>query len=227
MKKSNVAVNKIIVGVDEAGRGPLAGPVTVTAFWAPASARTKLIKLLGGRIRDSKQLSPLHRTEIYRSFTKFQKNREVNFAVCHISNLIIDKKGISHATNLGISMCLQKCQGESLTVKKALLSNNKNCQGFPLTVRLDGLLKAPEEYKSAGWRTKTIIKGDEKDVFIACASIIAKVRRDRLMCRLAKKYPQYGFEIHKGYGTKLHRKLIIQNGLSPIHRVYFCKKLTA
>ena len=89
-------------------------------------------------------------------------------------------------------------------------------------VRLDGLLKAPSEFKNQ----KTIIKGDEKDVWIACASIVAKVSRDRLMTRLARKYPYYNFEIHKGYGTTLHRKLIQKLGLSNLHRTSFAKNLT-
>jgi ribonuclease HII len=72
---------------------------------------------------------------------------------------------------------------------------------------------------------KTIIKGDEKDVFIACASIVAKVSRDRLMCRLALKYPNYALEIHKGYGTKLHYSLLQKHGLSKIHRKSFCLKI--
>jgi ribonuclease HII len=91
-----------------------------------------------------------------------------------------------------------------------------------LEIRLDGLLKAPPKFKNQ----KTIIKGDEKDVFIACASIVAKVSRDRLMCQLAKKYPKYSLEIHKGYGTLLHRNLIKKHGLSPLHRKSFCKNLT-
>lgn len=85
-------------------------------------------------------------------------------------------------------------------------------------IRLDGSLKAPAEYENQ----KTIIKGDEKDVFIACASIVAKVSRDALMVRLAKKYSKYKFEIHKGYGTLLHRSLIKKHGLSPLHRRSFC-----
>ena len=92
-------------------------------------------------------------------------------------------------------------------------------KGNPSFIRLDGLLKAPKEFKNQ----KTIIKGDEKDVFIACASIVAKVSRDNLMCKLALKYPQYNFETHKGYGTLLHRHLIKKLGLSEIHRKSFCK----
>jgi ribonuclease HII len=88
-------------------------------------------------------------------------------------------------------------------------------------ILLDGGLKAPVIYKNQ----RTIIKGDEKERSIAFASIVAKVTRDALMCRLAKKYPKYLFEIHKGYGTKKHRELIKHNGLSVEHRKTFCKNI--
>ncbi len=132
-----------------------------------------------------------------------KKEEEVDFKVSHISNKIIDKRGISYATNLAI---------------KRVFVNTKRSASNNDAVRLDGLLKAPSKFKNQ----KTIIKGDEKDVFIACASIVAKVRRDRLMCRMAKKYPQYSLEIHKGYGTVFHRLLIQKHGLSGIHRKSFC-----
>jgi ribonuclease HII len=86
-------------------------------------------------------------------------------------------------------------------------------------VRLDGGLKAPKNFK----KQKTIIKGDEKEKIIAWASITAKVSRDALMRRAAKKYPQYGFEVHKGYGTVKHRQAIKRHGMSLIHRRSFCK----
>ena len=86
---------------------------------------------------------------------------------------------------------------------------------------MDGGLKAPIEFK----KQKTIIKGDEKEKIIAWASILAKVSRDALMCRLAKKYPKYGFEIHKGYGTLKHRKMIKKYGLSNVHRKSFCRSI--
>ena len=85
---------------------------------------------------------------------------------------------------------------------------------------LDGLLHAPEEYVQ-----KTIIRGDVTEPIISLASIAAKVERDRLMKKLAKKYPQYGFEVHKGDGTKKHRQAIVRFGLCDIHRQTFCKKL--
>ena len=205
--KQRLENSKLIVGIDEAGRGPLAGPVSVAAFCAPAGSRVNLMKILGGKIRDSKHLSPKRRTAIYRNMWALRKTGEVNFMVCHVSNKIVDKIRISKAVQVGINRSLNKL--------RQLYDRNNivHC-----SVRLDGLLKAPEEYK----KQKTIIKGDEKDLFIAYASIVAKVRRDRLMCRLSKKYPKYKFEIHKGYGTPFHRKLIKKHGFSSLHRISFC-----
>jgi ribonuclease HII len=199
----------LIIGVDEVGRGPLAGPISLAAFVAPENLKNKLIKILGGKIKDSKQFSSKRRKEIYREFLRLRSKTprpnsgQVFFSVSHISNKIIDKKGISKATIIGI--------------RKSLLLQSPKCK-----IRLDGLLKAPLEFKNQ----KTIIGGDSKDIFIACASIVAKVRRDRLMRRLAKKYPKYKFEIHKGYGTLLHRTLIKKYGFSPLHRKTFCRNLT-
>jgi ribonuclease HII len=194
---------KLIVGIDEAGRGPLAGPITLSAFLASQNLKSKLIKILGGKIKDSKQFLPKRRYEIYKEFKKLKSQELINFSVSHVSNEIIDKKGISYATNLAI--------------KRVVKFFDKNC-----AVRLDGSLKAPTEFKNQ----KTIIGGDSKDIFIACASIVAKVRRDRLMRRLGSKYPCYELQIHKGYGTKLHYKLLKKHGLSKIHRKSFCKNLT-
>lgn len=112
---------------------------------------------------------------------------------------------------MGISKAIKNCLEKSL---KKLNVKPHECQ-----VLLDGGLKAPSIYKNQ----KTIIKGDEKEWAIAFASIVAKVSRDTLMCRLAKKYPKYCFEIHKGYGTKKHCELIRKYGLSGEHRKCFCK----
>jgi ribonuclease HII len=201
---------KLIIGVDEVGRGPLAGPITLAAFAAEGKLKNKLVKILGGKIKDSKQFSPARREEIYKELKKLKKLNKISFFVSHISNQIIDKRGLTYATNLGIRRCLKKLQHKNSTNK-----------GAPCRVRLDGLLKAPKEYKNQ----KTIIGGDSKDIFIACASIVAKVRRDRLMRRLSKKFPQYSFQIHKGYGTALHYKLLKKHGLSDLHRKSFCSNI--
>lgn len=208
---------KIVVGVDEAGRGPLAGPLTISVFAAPQNLKNKLIKILGGKIKDSKQFSPERRKEIYKSLSKLRKEDGILFDISHISNKIIDEKGISYATKLGIKRCLNKLEHKIQDNKDSPCLIQK-CG----VIRLDGSLKAPEKYTNQ----KTIIGGDSKDAFIACASVVSKVRRDRLLCRLAKKYPQYSFEIHKGYGTALHYRLLRKHGLSEIHRRSFLKNLT-
>lgn len=186
---------KYIVGIDEAGRGPLAGPVTVAAVAAPVGRAT-----FRG-IKDSKKLSAHKREEWFRFF---KNNSRLKYSVSSVSHLIIDKWGISYALRLAVKRCINKLESRNRKFK----------------ILLDGSLYAPPEYNQ-----KTIIRGDEKIPLISAASIIAKVARDRKMVRLAKKYPKYAFEIHKGYGTFLHRKLIKKRGLSKIHRKSFCTKL--
>jgi ribonuclease HII len=200
---------KYVIGIDEAGRGPLAGPVSVGIFGADKKMEKWLLKnIFDNKLRDSKKLIPKKREEIYKKFCLLKKENKISFSVSHVSNKIIDKKGISFAIKKAIANCLKK------------LEHTLNYTGLPC-VYLDGLLKAPAKFKNQ----KTIIKGDEKDVFIACASIVAKVSRDRLMCRLGLKYLAYSLEIHKGYGTKLHYKLLKKYGLSEIHRKSFCKNI--
>ncbi len=190
---------KFVVGIDEVGRGPLAGPVAVCAFKMPAKFNTKSF----GPLKDSKKLKPKQRKEILAKLIKLKKNKVIDYFVSYESAQRIDKIGISKA----IKNYLEKSI-ERLKVK------SEEC-----IVLLDGGLKAPEKYKNQ----KTIIKGDEKERAIAFASIVAKVSRDALMCRLAKKYPKYSFEIHKGYGTKKHCESIKENGLCFEHRRCYCK----
>jgi len=194
--KNNI---KYIIGIDEVGRGPLAGPVTVGAFCVKKNFNFK--KLEG--IRDSKKLTPEKREYFFEKIKELEKIGDIEYKVIFVSSREIDKKGIS----LSIKKALVKSISD-------LKKNPKVCQVF-----LDGGLYAPEEYK----RQKTIIKGDDKIKVISCASVVAKVLRDRLMCKLAKKYPKYGFEIHKGYGTKIHCKNIRKNGICPEHRKCFLK----
>ena len=118
------------------------------------------------------------------------------------SNAVIDTKGLSFAIKKALSGCLQKV---GVTEKDKVL--------------LDGGLKAPKEFTNQ----QTIIKGDEKHPIIAWASILAKVHRDNYMTKMSKKYPEYGFEKHMGYGTRLHRDAIQKHGLSSIHRKSFLR----
>ena len=191
---------KFVVGIDEVGRGPLAGPVAVCAFKMPAKFNTKSF----GPLKDSKKLKPKQRKEILAKLIKLKKNKVIDYFVSYESAQRIDKIGISKA------------------IKNCLIKALKNIKAKPneCLVLLDGGLKAPEEFKNQ----KTIIKGDEKERAIAFASIAAKVSRDALMCKLAKKHKNYSFEIHKGYGTQKHCEAIKEYGLSLEHRKCFCKR---
>jgi ribonuclease HII len=187
---------KFIVGIDEAGRGPLAGPVAVAAVAGELKNQNSKIKILEG-IKDSKKLSAKKREEWYKILKK-------NFE-CHcvfIGHKTIDKINIHRAALWGVAKVLEK-------FKKR-----------PDSVLLDGSLHAPPEF-----RQKTVVKGDEKIPLISAASIVAKVNRDRKMSGLHKKFPYYGFDRHNGYGTKLHYKKIKRHGLSVIHRRSFVKNI--
>ena len=193
-----------IVGIDEVGRGPLAGPVTVCAVSCDEKVYKSLFKnkSLPPLGKDSKKLKPKDR-EIYEKFLKqLSKEGKIKFKIVHIPNTVIDSKGISFSIKKALTFCLESLR---VDMKSKIL--------------LDGELRAPLDFKNQ----KTIIKGDEKERVIAWASILAKVSRDSLMKKSAKKFPEYGFDLHKGYGTEKHRNMIRQFGLSSFHRKTFCK----
>lgn len=192
---------KWLVGVDEAGRGPLAGPLVLAVFVAPRRLGARLFT----GIRDSKKLTPMAREKWY---LRFKNDPRVFFCSAVVGPHAIDRWGITRSIRRGMRRLFHHA-----SLHAAL------CEGTEERVLLDGSLYAPEQYAQ-----KTIIKGDERVPVIAAASIIAKVRRDRFMVRLAKKFPQYGFDIHKGYGTRLHEERIRQHGLSEVHRRLFCRK---
>lgn len=202
MLSKNLGKTFFVAGVDEAGRGPLAGPISVgvvftktsgPANFNPAKAGRKLLK----NIRDSKKLSAVQRDKW---FEIIKNNFEYKCSM--VSSRVIDKIGIQKATKLAVARVLKKLS------KK------------PDLVLLDGALFAPKNYEQ-----RTIIRGDEKVPLISAASIVAKVSRDKKMCHLHKFYPQYHFERHKGYGTKLHYEMIKKNGVSSEHRKSYLKGL--
>lgn len=211
---------KYIIGLDEVGRGALAGNVTVAAVALPAKFRIQNSELRIkkksknfelAKIRDSKKLTPKQR-EIW--FERIKKDLHLPCAVANISPQKIDKTNISKAANLAAQNAFQRLMKNSeLRIK--------NCR-----ICLDGGLYLRNlELKTWNLKPKTIIKGDEKILAIALASIVAKVSRDRQMKNLHKKYPQYGLANHKGYGTKRHFKAIKKHGPSKIHRLTFLKKI--
>ena len=182
---------KLIAGCDEAGRGPLAGPVVVGACIMPLE-EDKIIK----GINDSKKLTEKKREELFEKI--------VEIAICYkieeVDNKIIDEINILNATKLGMKKAIN-----GLSVK-------------PNIALIDAVKNLEIECKQEG-----IIKGDAQSYNIACASILAKVYRDRLMKEYDKKYPIYEFAKHKGYGTKRHINLLKENGKCEIHRNTFIK----
>jgi ribonuclease HII len=190
-------VERSTIGVDEAGRGPLAGPVAVGVVIAPA--RFAIAKNFPG-VADSKTLSAKKREEIFSLLVAQAKKGAIHYAVVFASAQTIDGIGITKA------------------VERAVWSGVRKVSPKPKDIRvlLDGLLSAPPEYIQ-----ETIIRGDATEPIISLASIAAKVSRDRLMHRLYKKFPGYGFESHKGYGTQEHYRAIRRLGLCTMHRRSF------
>lgn len=196
-------MQRYVIGVDEAGRGPLAGPVAVGVVCVPKNFSWNVLS----GVTDSKQLSEKKREEIFSKAQKLQQKRKLDFSVSMVSASIIDRVGIVKAVNLAMRRALKK-----------LNVNPDDCM-----VQLDGSLYAPEVFTYQ----KTIIGGDKTQKAISLASVVAKVTRDRYMKGKSAQTPfaYYNFHIHKGYGTKKHRELIKKHGLSTLHRHTYCKNV--
>ena len=181
---------KIICGVDEAGRGPLAGPVCAAAVILPPNAEIP-------GLNDSKKLSDKKRRELF----PIIKEQAIAYGIGLASEKEIDEINILQATFLAMQRAIDQLEGKA---DIALIDGNRE--------------------KDFGLPVKTVVKGDSLSASIAAASILAKVTRDDIMTEMAETYPGYGFEIHKGYGTKAHYAALTEKGPSPIHRMTFLKK---
>ena len=181
---------KLICGVDEAGRGPLAGPVCAAAVILPPH-----VEIPG--LNDSKKLTDKRRRELL----PIIKEQAVSYGIAFASHDEIDDFNILQATYLAMERALAQ-----LSVK-------------PDLALIDG-----NRAKYFGLPVETVVKGDSRSASIAAASILAKVTRDDLMLHAAEEYPQYQFDVHKGYGTKAHYAALTAHGPSPIHRMTFLKK---
>ena len=181
---------QLICGVDEAGRGPLAGPVCAAAVILPPN-----YEIPG--LNDSKKLTDKKRRELF----PIIKEHAIAYGIGFADEKEIDEINILQATFLAMQRAI-----DMLPIKPdlALIDGNRE--------------------KDFGIPVKTVVHGDSLSANIAAASVLAKVTRDDLMVEAADQYPQYGFEIHKGYGTKVHYAAIAQHGLCPIHRKTFLKK---
>ncbi len=181
---------KVICGIDEAGRGPLAGPVCAAAVILPEH-----LDLPG--LTDSKKLTDKKRRELY----PIIQEQAIAYGIGFASEKEIDEINILQATFLAMQRAL-----DQLSVKPdlALIDGNRE--------------------KDFGIPVKTVVKGDNLSLNIAAASVLAKVTRDDLMLEMAKQYPEYAFDVHKGYGTKAHYAALTAHGPSPIHRMTCLKK---
>lgn len=190
-----------LAGVDEAGRGPLAGPIVAAAVILNREHLTNNDVLSEDnmdkyqKINDSKKLSRKRREELF----LFIKSNSISYSIVEISHKEIDKRGVGVANKIALKLAV-----ENLKIKpQHILSDH---------------------YKIEKWgeRLQTnLVKGDSKSISIASASILAKVYRDKIMIEHNKKYPDYGFDKHKGYGTKYHREKILEIGPCDIHRKSF------
>ncbi|MFM2381398.1 MAG: ribonuclease ribonuclease [Candidatus Parcubacteria bacterium] len=200
---------KWVIGIDEAGRGPLAGPVAVGVALVPQGFDFDLIPGVG----DSKKVSEKNREAIYLRAKILQKQGLLSYVVVLTPAKTIDKIGIVPSITKAMYQALTKLHRQGL----CNLSQMED-----VLVLLDGGLKAPSEYL----HQETIIKGDSKEKVIGLASIMAKVTRDQYMDKVSKlpDFLAYNFAVHKGYGTKTHLELIKKHGLSTEHRQTFCKR---
>ena len=195
LEYENAALNEgyqIVCGIDEAGRGPLAGPVCAACVVLPKG------RVIEG-VNDSKKLTEKKRDALF----DVVKEQALDFGIAFASEQEIDEINILQATFLAMRRATE--QLSVVTPDIALIDGNKK-PGLAIAERC-------------------VIKGDAKSANIAAASILAKVTRDRYMLEIAQKYPEYHFEQHKGYGTKLHYEMIEKYGICEIHRKTFLKKI--
>jgi ribonuclease HII len=197
---------RYVIGIDEAGRGALAGPVCVGAVMMPLDLDWRIAYALvtargEPRLRDSKKLSAQQREILYEYITSHGR---LKHAAAFVDAPVIDQIGIVNAAHEGAVVALSRL---GIGPDKA-------------EVLLDAGLRVPDM-----WQQRSFIKGDENVPAIAMASVIAKVTRDRLMESLPSNFSEYQFGEHKGYGTLAHRKAIARSGLSVLHRATFCTRL--
>lgn len=221
MKKPVKKRHKYTIGIDEVGRGPLAGPVAVGALKLKVkSVKSKVEEGWFRGLRDSKKLSPKAREAWMVKIEEARSEGWLEYAVAFVTPGVIDKKGIAPSIRLALSRALAAVEHNYIGPSSVSVTEDGPMYD-DVRVLLDGGLCAPAQYINQ----ETIIKGDEKEFVIALASIVAKVARDKRMVVLAKKFPHYGFEQHKGYGTRAHYEAIKKHGVTPHHRKSFLKRV--
>lgn len=214
-------MNKYTIGIDEAGRGPLAGPVSVGVACVPADFNWDQIP----GVNDSKKLTEKKREEIFDIANSLEKEGKLQTEVVMVAANVIDEIGIVPSVTKAMHRALHKIEENMAKSSRSVLELEDVRDPYSnVSVKLDGGLKAPDHYSNQ----ETIVKGDAKEKVIGLASIMAKVTRDRYMVQRHAEpdFAVYMFDAHKGYGTKKHREAIAQNGLSVEHRRSYCKQIS-
>jgi len=206
--------NKIIlIGIDEAGRGALAGPVVAAAVTIKTSKSENQKLKVFQNLKDSKKLTQKKREEI---FEILKKNPQIKWATAKVGPKVIDKINILQATKLAMKRAIQNLNSKFFSSSQRFALGADKIQNSKLNLLIDGNFKIDLDIPQ-----HSIVKGDEKVFLIKLASIVAKVWRDKIMLNYHKKYPQYRFDKHKGYGTKLHLQILEKHKPCKIHRKTF------
>lgn len=228
--------DSFVIGIDEVGRGPIAGPVCVCAFMLKKEEYDSFVKevkdFLALPLRDSKKLTKKCREKWFAYLRKQKEKGLCDYKTTFVSNEMIDKFGIAKCIEKAVNESLRKITSQNLpnfsrftpegpyTDKNledsvSRTSFQKNTTSYKIL--LDGGLKAPKEFENQ----ESFVKGDELHPVISLASIIAKVSRDKIMENYAGEHKEYGFEKNSGYGTRGHYEAIKKHGITPIHRKSF------
>ena len=202
-----------VLGVDEAGRGPLAGPVVAGAAWVSPKILDQNFELRE-LIRDSKTLSENQRNKIYKHI--FQ-NENFLIGVGEVSHGMIDRLNILNASLLAMRLAVEEVVVKLKRRSEKITDNQISHKDSSICLLIDGNRKIPK----IKFEQRVFVKGDEKIFSIAVASICAKVHRDQIMKKYHTKFPLYGFDCNKGYGTRLHFECLQKNGPCEIHRKSF------
>ncbi|MDI6882875.1 MAG: ribonuclease HII [Patescibacteria group bacterium] len=202
---------QIVIGLDEVGRGSLAGPLVAAGAMIKFKIKMQNLKLLK-ELKDSKKLTPKKREEFYKIITK---SPFIEWGIGKVSEKVIDKINILEATKLAMERAIRNLE------KKLKKNHSAITDDRPISPNIDFLILDGNFKINLPIPQKSVIKGDEKVFLIKLASIVAKVTRDRMMKRFHRKYPQYRFDKHKGYGTKLHFERLKKYGPGKIHRKTF------
>lgn len=212
---TEVSIPRFVIGIDEAGRGPLAGPVAVGAVLVPFNLNAWEH---WAHLRDSKKLSPGKRARWF-SYMKGESIDASFDALPHFTNMRfgVGMEDASVIDSIGIVRAVHRAMDTAIA--EVLATSGYDVSPSETLVLLDGGLTAPSTFVFQ----QTIIRGDEQEPAIALASIAAKETRDAHMDTLAPQYPHYGFDMHKGYGTKHHTNALKTHGLSDVHRASFCR----